>query len=187
MFITYCASWNFCKNFNIVEVGTLHFYMSFNFIFSWRWGGSDPSVDACLYASILCFPQMIWVWRATVEWYWQGNTLRTRRKTCPGATLSTTNPTWIDPGANPGLRGERLATNDLSHGMAPFNYINLCNSILVVACNNAETEDHPSFHCYWLAHIHTLFSFCISGSISSNRISNWPPGKRNNLNPQNML
>jgi hypothetical protein len=33
----------------------------------------------------------------------------------PSATLSTTNPTRIDPGANPGLRGERPATNDLSH------------------------------------------------------------------------
>jgi hypothetical protein len=32
----------------------------------------------------------------------------TRRKTCPSATLSTTNPTWTDPGSNPGLR--------LSHG-----------------------------------------------------------------------
>jgi hypothetical protein len=40
----------------------------------------------------------------------------------PSATLSTTNPTWIDPGANPGLRGERPATNRLSHGTAycPF-------------------------------------------------------------------
>jgi hypothetical protein len=34
------------------------------------------------------------------------------------ATLSTTNPTWIDPGSNPGLRGERPATNRLSHGTA---------------------------------------------------------------------
>jgi hypothetical protein len=30
---------------------------------------------------------------------------RTRRKTCPSATLSTTNPIWTDPGANPILRG----------------------------------------------------------------------------------
>jgi hypothetical protein len=45
-----------------------------------------------------------------------GKNRRTRRKTCPSVTLSTTNPTWIDPGANPGLRGERPATNDLSHG-----------------------------------------------------------------------
>jgi hypothetical protein len=36
----------------------------------------------------------------------------------PSATFSTTNPTWIDPGANPGLRGERPATNRLSYGTA---------------------------------------------------------------------
>jgi hypothetical protein len=45
-----------------------------------------------------------------------GENPRTRRKTCPSATLSTTNPTCFDPGANPGLRGEWPATNDLSHG-----------------------------------------------------------------------
>jgi hypothetical protein len=36
---------------------------------------------------------------------------RTRRKTCLIATMSTTNPTWTDPG----LRGERPATKCLSH------------------------------------------------------------------------
>jgi hypothetical protein len=43
----------------------------------------------------------------------------------PSATLSTINPIWIDPGANPGLRGERPATNRLSHGTAlnSFNYL----------------------------------------------------------------
>jgi hypothetical protein len=35
---------------------------------------------------------------------------RTGGKTCPSATLSTTNPTWTEPGSNPGLR--------LSHGTA---------------------------------------------------------------------
>jgi hypothetical protein len=45
-----------------------------------------------------------------------GENRRTRRKTCPIATFSTTNPIWIDPGANTGLRGERPATNHLSHG-----------------------------------------------------------------------
>jgi hypothetical protein len=33
--------------------------------------------------------------------------LRTQRKVCASASLSTTNPTWIDRRANPGLRGER--------------------------------------------------------------------------------
>jgi hypothetical protein len=39
---------------------------------------------------------------------------RTLRKTCHNATLSTANPTWIDPGANPGLHGESQAANRLS-------------------------------------------------------------------------
>jgi hypothetical protein len=51
--------------------------------------------------------------------YWQGKNWTTRRKTCPSATLSTTNPTWIDPGANHGLRCERPATNHLSRSTAP--------------------------------------------------------------------
>jgi hypothetical protein len=42
----------------------------------------------------------------------------TRRKTCPSANLSTTNPTWTGPGSNPGLRSGRPATNRLSHGTA---------------------------------------------------------------------
>jgi hypothetical protein len=38
--------------------------------------------------------------------------------TCPSATLSTTNPTWPDPGLNPGRRGGKPATNRLSYGAA---------------------------------------------------------------------
>jgi hypothetical protein len=47
-----------------------------------------------------------------------GENRSTRRKTCPSATLSTTNPTWADPGSNPGLRGGRPTANRLSHGTA---------------------------------------------------------------------
>jgi hypothetical protein len=47
----------------------------------------------------------------------RGN-LSTRRKTCPSATLSTTNPTWPDPGSNPGHRSGKPATNRLSYGAA---------------------------------------------------------------------
>jgi hypothetical protein len=45
-----------------------------------------------------------------------GENRSTCGKTCPGAILSTTNPTWTDPGSNPGLRDGRSATNRLSHG-----------------------------------------------------------------------
>jgi hypothetical protein len=44
-----------------------------------------------------------------------GENRSTRRKTCPSATLSATNPTWTDPGSNPSFRGGRLTTNRLSH------------------------------------------------------------------------
>jgi hypothetical protein len=59
-----------------------------------------------------------------------GETRRTRRKTCPSATLSTTNPTWIDPGANPGHHGERPATNDLSHGTRGLLHTYLVQKII---------------------------------------------------------
>ena len=36
-----------------------------------------------------------------------GENRSTQGETCPSATLSTTNPTWTDPGSNPGLRGGR--------------------------------------------------------------------------------
>jgi hypothetical protein len=39
-------------------------------------------------------------------------------KTCPRATLSTTNPTGPDPGSNPGRRGGKPANNRLSYGAA---------------------------------------------------------------------
>jgi hypothetical protein len=67
---------------------------------------------------ILFIPQMIWVgerrWNDTDR-----GKPKTRRKTCPRATLSTTNPTWIDPGANPGLCGQNPATNRLIPSTTP--------------------------------------------------------------------
>jgi hypothetical protein len=62
-------------------------------------------------------PRVIWVQSATVEWYWQGKP-KMEKKTCPSATLSTTNPTWTKAGANPVLRGDRPVTNRLSYGTA---------------------------------------------------------------------
>jgi hypothetical protein len=51
-----------------------------------------------------------------------GKNRSTRGKTCPSATLSTTNPTWTDPELNPGIRGERPDTNRLTHGRALHVY-----------------------------------------------------------------
>jgi hypothetical protein len=48
---------------------------------------------------------------------WQGKP-KYSEKTCPGVTLSTTNPTWPDPGSNPGRRDGKPGTNSLSYGAA---------------------------------------------------------------------
>jgi hypothetical protein len=57
-------------------------------------------------------------YEAMVELYIFAGETEVLGENLPSATLSTTNPTWVDPGANPGLRGERPATNRLSHGTA---------------------------------------------------------------------
>jgi hypothetical protein len=49
-----------------------------------------------------------------------GENRSTGGKPCPSATLSTTNPTWTDPCSNPGLRGERPATNRLSRARPTY-------------------------------------------------------------------
>jgi hypothetical protein len=54
-----------------------------------------------------------------VEWRLAGET---RRKLAPAPLLSTTNPTCLDPDANPGRRGGKLATNSLSYGAAVGYY-----------------------------------------------------------------
>jgi hypothetical protein len=64
-----------------------------------------------------CTSPRCWLWR---DWWnedWQGKP-KYSEKTCPGATLSTTNPTWLDPSLKPGRRGGKPATNRLSYGAA---------------------------------------------------------------------
>jgi hypothetical protein len=58
-----------------------------------------------------------WLWRNWWNEDWQGKP-KYSEKTCPSATLSTINPTWPDPGSNPGRRGGKPATNRLSYGAA---------------------------------------------------------------------
>jgi hypothetical protein len=80
-----------------------------------------------------------------------GENRRTQRKTCPSATLSTTNPTWIDLGAKPGLRGERPATNDLSQIILSelyneYNFI-AARNLFIIVCVNKLTICMLNFIC----------------------------------------
>jgi hypothetical protein len=63
-----------------------------------------------------------WLWSNWWNEYWQGKP-KYSQKTCPSATLSTTNPTWPDPGSNAGRRGGKPATNRLSYGAACNNTV----------------------------------------------------------------
>jgi hypothetical protein len=50
----------------------------------------------------------------------------TRMKPAPAPLLSTTNPTWLDPGLNPGRRSGKQATNRLSYGAANLATVYCC-------------------------------------------------------------
>ena len=56
----------------------------------------------------------------------------TRIKTCLSATVSTINRTLTDLGSSPGLRVEKMATNQLSHKSLQFVYIMCMFSVIAL-------------------------------------------------------
>jgi hypothetical protein len=58
-----------------------------------------------------------WMWNSRWNENWQGKP-KYSEEICPSATLSTTNPAWLDLGSNPDGRGGKPATNRLSYGAA---------------------------------------------------------------------
>jgi hypothetical protein len=77
-----------------------------------RWGRGVESNWFHWLAYCTC-PGWLWWWRIWWNEDWQYS-----EKTRPSAILFTTNPTWPDPGLNPGRRGGKPATNRLSYGAA---------------------------------------------------------------------
>jgi hypothetical protein len=75
------------------------------------------------------------------------------REILPQRHLSSTNPTWLDPGLNPGRRGGKLATNRLSYGAAYPSGIfmsgyststaSLCHVISVYISDIVQSETLP--------------------------------------------
>jgi hypothetical protein len=84
-------------------------------------GGWSPSWDHSARRQLnglLYLPRVIMMMENLVEWRlaWETEALG---ENLPSATLSTTNPTWPDPGLNPGRRCGKPAINRLSYGAAP--------------------------------------------------------------------
>jgi hypothetical protein len=84
---------------------------------SGRWSPSGCTRQDGHWMAYCTCPRWLWWWRIWWNEDWQGKP-KYSEKTCPSATLSTTNPTWPDPGLNPGRRGEKPASNRLSYGAA---------------------------------------------------------------------
>jgi hypothetical protein len=63
-----------------------------------------------------------WLWR---NWWNEARQGKPKysEKTCPSATLSTTNPTWLDAVLNPGRLGGKPATNRMNYGTALFFFL----------------------------------------------------------------
>jgi hypothetical protein len=79
----FCVHYTYICNHCYVEclnTTRLHLPCSFS---PWRWGRSSTQAWMPTYVSILRIPQMIRVWRETVEWYWQGKTEELGKKPVP--------------------------------------------------------------------------------------------------------
>jgi hypothetical protein len=95
-------------------------YLNVVFFFSFSgWGETESTwyVGHCCSIVPATDHRWWWLWGSWWNEDWQGKP-KYSEKTCPSATLSTTNPTWIDLGSNPGRRCGKSATNRLSYGTA---------------------------------------------------------------------
>jgi hypothetical protein len=156
-FVVSCRTQTFLKAPQlVVNISCLHNHMSIHsaclkwvvevstYAFFYLW--SDTTSQNCCHWRTYCSsPGWYMSWRTTVEWYWRENR-RTRKKTCTSDTLPTINPTLIEPGANPGLRGERPATNHLSHVTAllpkPYCWKNIEQGILTINLQKTFVENN---------------------------------------------
>jgi hypothetical protein len=94
-----------------------------------------------------------------------GENQSTRGKICPSATWSTTNSTWTGLVSDLGLRGERPATNRLSHGTASLNdlLVLYLHSLLFVCMLIALISSH-----FYTKIASSIFVFPDKSSVQSN-------------------
>jgi hypothetical protein len=99
---------------DVIFASTTQFF--FNSHSGW-WSPNGSSRHVGHWMAYCTCPGWLWWWRIWWNEDWQGKP-KYSEKTCPSATLSTTNPTWPDRGLNTGRRGGKPATNNLSYGAA---------------------------------------------------------------------
>jgi hypothetical protein len=89
-----------------------HGQLTTNFVFFYYslWGETESAWYCGHFWLIVPVPHDRWGWLWSNWWDedWQGKP-KYLEKTCPSATLSITNPTWLDVSSNPGGRGGKPA------------------------------------------------------------------------------
>jgi hypothetical protein len=120
------------------------------------------------------------MWSSRCNENWQGKQ-KYSEKTCPSATLSTINPTWLDLGSNPGRR-RKPATNRLSYGTAELNLNNflyvlvipqalrLIGSVCLVLKRHSHPQQHNAVMCNTVfiktVYVSSRSSFCEDNSTN---------------------
>lgn len=78
-----------------------------------------------------------------------------QRKTCPSVPLSTTNPTWIRLGFNPGPCSDKPVTNSLDHDMVlPLHvcwHVSFSNLSHALQTLFTSCKSHTRLRISWLA------------------------------------
>jgi hypothetical protein len=98
------------------------------FTFAWWGNGVQAGTTVQVWHELAYCTCTGWMWEWTIPWNenWQGKQ-KYSEKTCPSANLSIINPTWPDPGSNPGRRGRKWLT---AWAMARFKF----RALLSVSC-----------------------------------------------------
>jgi hypothetical protein len=111
--LAHCIMFTQVSSKNLLSCFNLHIYIALRIV-----GGGVQTGSTRHRGHLLAYctcPGWLWGWRI-IRWNddCQGKP-KYSEKTCPSATLSTTNTTWPDPGSNSGRRGGKPATNRLSY------------------------------------------------------------------------
>jgi hypothetical protein len=105
-----------CTKYLVIRLSSHRQKLFFNSL-SGGWSPTGSTRHGGHWLAYSSLPRVIMMMENFVEWRLARET-DVLRENPPSATLSTINPTWPDPGSNPGRRGEKPATNRLSHGAA---------------------------------------------------------------------